>query len=110
MLSNQVPQYSNIGLLNIKKSKLERFFGSENILELKDDLIEGLKGDKFRENNKNILNNFFKDNRNSDNFLNDFCKWSEDKTKESLKTRFRIAINPIPVSNQPKRFESGIIG
>jgi hypothetical protein len=96
MLSNQDSLKRS---LNVKKSKLERFFGSENILELKNDLIEGLKGDKFRENNKNILNNFFKDNPNSNNFLNDFCTWSEDKTKESLKTRFRIAtINVILLS------------
>ena len=104
MLSNQDSLKRS---LNVKKSKLERFFGSENILELKNDLIEGLKGDKFRENNKNILNNFFKDNPNSNNFLNDFCTWSEDKTKESLKTRFRIAtINVILVLLKPKNERS----
>ncbi len=70
-----------------------RYLGCRDYNELYEvNFKNGLAGDKFKNNNENILKNFYKDNSVSDDFVGDFFNWSINKTNDALKTRKTIAI------------------
>jgi hypothetical protein len=77
----------NSSRLEQEKAKFNKFLGCQDNNELTQEVLKkGLAGDKFKQNNENILKNFFFDHTDNDNFIKDFYNWTNLKYRESAST------------------------
>ena len=88
---------NDIQIFSQNKLKFSNKLGANNSSELLSNTLKnGFSGDKFRNNNQNIFNNFFRENNfendQSQNFLEKFNEWTKNKIDQSLKVRFRVMI------------------
>jgi hypothetical protein len=81
------PNITTYHRLEQKKAKFYKFLGCQNNEQLIQEVLKnGLAGDKFKQNNENILKNFFDEHPDSDNFIRDFYNWTNLKYRKSAST------------------------